>query len=138
MRANMTAGDPPRRVRLELDEDQWQLVLEALDYAAVESPDQDWSYDVSDLHAHMITRLGHDDSDPGPAAGGGVRGGSDLCARGEDTAGDCPGSWHGCDCHDEGEEPEPDHCDPGPEAGDEGGMSEHRSYAAVQDTWGER
>jgi len=83
-------------------------------------------------------QLGADAGSRGVGQRPGVRGGSDLCARGEDTAGDCPGSWHGCDCHDEGEEPEPDHCDPGPEAGDEGGMSEHRSYAAVRDTWGER
>lgn len=34
--------------------------------------------------------------------------------------------------------PEPEEYDPGPEVDDEGGMSEYRSYAAIQDTWGER
>jgi hypothetical protein len=38
---------------------------------------------------------------------------------------------------DEGE-PEPQDYDPGAEADDEGGMSEYPSYAAIQDTWGER
>jgi hypothetical protein len=51
-----------------------------------------------------------------------------LCPCGEGPAGDCPGSWHGCDWHDEG--PEPEEYDPGPEVDDEGGMSKYR-YAAL-------
>jgi len=50
----------------------------------------------------------------------------------------CPGAWRGCDYYDEGEPPEPGDYDSGPEADDEGGMSEYGSYAAIQDTWGER
>ena len=42
-------------------------------------------------------------------------------------------SWGWLKC-----EPEPEEYDPGPEVDDEGGMSEYRSYAAAQDTWGER
>ena len=36
------------------------------------------------------------------------------------------------------EEPEPEEYDPGPEADDEGGMSQYRGYAAAPDTRGER
>ncbi len=56
---------------------------------------------------------------------------ADLAESGYDRHG------RGCDCP-ECYEPEPAEYDPGLEVDDEGGMSEYRSYAAVQDTWGER
>jgi hypothetical protein len=46
-----------------------------------------------------------------------------------------------CQCPYCYDEPEPDDCDdydPGPECDDQGGMTEYRSYAAIQDTWNER
>jgi len=49
------------------------------------------------------------------------------CPCGEGTGGDCPGAWRGCDWHDE-----PEEYDPGPEADDEGGMSEYRHAAATE------
>jgi hypothetical protein len=67
---------------------------------------------------------------------------------------ECQARWHvscrsgvhpgmRCDryCHadeDQAGEPEPGDYGPGSEVGDEGGTSEYRSYATIQDTWGER
>lgn len=68
-------------------------------------------------------------ADAGPDDEPGPRG----CACGEGDAGDCPAAWHGCDWHDNGPEPpEPEEYDPGPEADDEGGMSEYRHLPASE------